>query len=192
MRRDFFPFFTGVLVVMSIFLPDFFPGRSNAAARTMYVTAIHLINLRGGPNMGSGVVGRIRSGEPIKILEQDGGWYHIRTLKGEDGWVATTLLTEAKPLAERLETLTGKAGEQSRLISQLTQENTSLKKYVRLLEISDKELKFLRDTNFRLKNRQNQIWAAIGASILIFGWFVGLVTRVFSWRKRSRYRYVID
>ena len=177
---------------MSIFPADFFPGRSHALANTLYVTAIHWINMRREPNMGSGIVGRARSGEPIDILAQQGGWYRIRTPKGEEGWVAATLLTEAKPLAERLVTLTAKAEEQSRMIDHLSRENASLKKYIRLFETTDEELKHLRNQNIRLKDQEDQIWAAIGAGILIFGWIIGLITRVFPWRRRSRYRYMID
>lgn len=192
MRRYIFPLLTGVLGIMFIFLSLFFPYQSNALANTMYIAAIHWINMRHEPNMGSTIIARARSGEPIKILNQQGGWFFIRTPKGEEGWVATTLLTEAKPLAEQLETLTRKAKEQSILIAQLSRENASLKRYIRLFELTDEELKRIRDKNFRLKNQQDQIWAAIGASILVFGWIVGLLTRGFSWRKRSRYRYAID
>lgn len=190
MRRYYFPLLAGALIFMSIFLPNFVPCWSNALANTMYVTGIHLVNMRREPNMESGIINRARSGEPINILKQEGGWSFIRTPRGEEGWVLSTLLTEAKPLAEQLETLASKAEEQSRLISQLSEENASLKKYVRLFEITDEELKHLKDRNVRLKNQEDQIWAAVGASILILGWIVGLITRAFPWRKRSGYRYV--
>ncbi|MEW6379529.1 MAG: TIGR04211 family SH3 domain-containing protein [bacterium] len=181
-----------LLLTAAAFMSIVFLSQSNAAAKTMYVSAIHMINMRSEPEMSSRIVARARSGEPITVVSQKGGWYYIRTPQGEEGWVAQSLLTNKKPLAEQLEILTIEADKQARLIAQLSQENKSLKKYVRLFELTEGELKQIRNKNYRLKNRQDQMWAAFGAGILLFGWFIGLITRGFSWKKKSGYRYMID
>jgi len=169
-----------------------FFSQSTAAAKIMYVSTVHVINMRTDPDMKSRIVGQARSGEPISVISQQGGWCYIRTSQGEEGWVVRSLLTDKKPLAEQLQALSQKAEEQGRLIEQLKEENSSLKKYVHLFELTEAELKQVRNKNLRLKNRQDQIWAAIGAGILLFGWLLGLITRGFSWRRRSGYRYLID
>ncbi|MEW5803403.1 MAG: SH3 domain-containing protein [bacterium] len=190
MRNSFFPLLTSVFIITTFF--HSFPGHSEALTSTMYVTAIHWINMRSEPNMGSEIIARAKSGEPIKILDQKGGWCYIRTPKGEEGWSVTTLLTKEKPLEERFDILTRRAEEQSRLIAKLGKENATLKKYIQSFKITDDELKHLRETNSRLKSRKEHIWAAFGAALLLLGWIVGMITRAFPWRKRARYRYVID
>lgn len=185
--KYFFP-----LLICMLLTPVLLLTRSNALANTMYVAETNWANIRSGPSVENRIICLIRSGEPLEILSEEEGWYYVRTPKNEEGWIAKSLLTDKKPVTEQLEALTNKAEEQSALIDKLSEENNSLKKYVRLSENNEMELKRLRNENLRLKNRQDQVWAAVGAGILFLGWIIGLITGGFYRKGKSKYRYSVD
>lgn len=186
--KYFFPLFICILLISNLLLP-----RSNALAKSMmYVAETNWVNVRSGPSVENRIIAMVKSGQPIEVLGQEEDWYYVRTPKNEEGWMAKSLLTEQKPLAEQLEILTRKTEEQSRLVAKLSEENNSLKEYVKLFESNEIELKRLRNENLRLKNRQDQFWAAVGAGILFLGWIIGLITGTFYRKGKSKYRYVVD
>jgi uncharacterized protein YgiM (DUF1202 family) len=187
MSKYFSLFFIFTLALSIIFLTCL-----DGMAKTMYVTESTWVKVNSGPGTEYKVIARVRSGDPVTVLDQAGSWYHIRTSQDEEGWMMAALLTEGKPLTEQVNTLTSKTTEQSRLITQLTEENKSLKKYAQLAESNSAELKRLKDENLRLKDHQDLLWAGVGAGILFIGWIIGMLTGGFYRRGRSKYRYSFD
>ncbi|MEW5800977.1 MAG: TIGR04211 family SH3 domain-containing protein [bacterium] len=187
MSKCFSLFFICILALSIVFL-----AQSDGMATTMYVTETTWVKVTSGPGNNYKVVARVRSGDAVTVIEQEGSWYHVRTAQDEEGWIMASLLTENKPLAEQVNSLASKTTEQSRLIDQLTEENQSLKKYSQMFENSAEELKRLKDENRRLKDHQDILWIGVGAGILFIGWIIGLITGGFYRKGRSKYRYSFD
>jgi len=53
------------------------------------------VNLREGPGMNYKVVGNIKKGTSLKILEVKGNWLHVQLQNGTEAWVSKTATTEA-------------------------------------------------------------------------------------------------
>ena len=187
MMKYCFPVYIFILILPVILLdcPD-------VSAKTMYVIEINWVNIRSGPTMEHKILTRVKSGDALKILDENEEWYYVLTPRGEEGWVIKSLLKEEKPLTEQLSVLTEKAEKQSNLIAGLTEENNSLKKYARLSESNQTELKRLKNENLRLKNHQDLLWAAVGAGILFIGWVIGVITGSFYRKGRSKYHYSFE
>lgn len=181
-----------LIFIFTLALSIVFLARTDGMAKTMYVTEATWVKVNSGPGIEYKVIARVRSGDPVTIIGQEGTWYHIRTSKDEDGWMMAPFLTEGKPLTDQVNALSSKTTEQSRLITQLTEENKSLKKYAHLSEGSAAELKHLKDENLRLKDHQDILWVGVGAAILFIGWVIGMITGSFYRRGRSKYRYSFD
>lgn len=184
MLKYYFPLFIFILSIPIILF-----AQPNVSAKTMYVIEINWVNVRSGPTMEYKIITRVKSGDALKILDQEEGWYYVLTPKGDEGWVVKSLLKEEKPLTEQLSILSKKAGKQSDLIASLTEENNSLKKYAQLSESNQSELKRLKNENLRLKNHQDLLWAGVGAGILFIGWIIGLITGSFYRKSKSKYHY---
>jgi len=187
MSKYFSLFFIFTLALSIVFL-----ARIDGIAKTMYVTEVTWVKVNSGPGIEYKVIARVRSGDPVTIIGREGTWYHIRTSQDEDGWMLAPFLTEGKPLTEQVNALSSKTTEQSKLITKLTEENKSLKKYAHLSESSAAELKHFKDENLRLKDHQDILWVGVGAGILFIGWVIGMITGSFYRRGRSKYRYSFD
>ena len=58
------------------------------------------VNLRKGPGTGHKIVGSIKKGTSLKILEANGDWFHVRLEDGSTGWVSKLATSDApKPPA---------------------------------------------------------------------------------------------
>ena len=147
MLKYYFPLFIFILIIPTILF-----AQSNVPAKTMYVIEMNWVNVRSGPTMEHKILTRVKSGDALKILNEEEEWYYVLTPKGDEGWVAKSLLKAEKPLTEQLSILSKKAEEQSDLIAALTEENNSLKKYAQASESSQSEMKRLKNENLRLKN----------------------------------------
>jgi len=177
------------LFIFVLGIPVILFAQPNVSAKTMYVIEMNWVNVRSGPTMEHKILTRVKSGDALKILDQDEKWYYVRTSKGDEGWVTKSLLKAEKPFTEQLSILSKKAQEQSDLIGALTEENHSLKKYAQLSENDQSELKRLKNENLRLKNHQDLLWAGVGAGILFVGWIIGLITGSFYRKSKSKYNY---
>ncbi len=54
-----------------------------------------LVNLREGPGTGYKVIGNVKKGTSLKILEANGDWLHVRLENGSSGWVNISATSEA-------------------------------------------------------------------------------------------------
>ncbi|MEW6379711.1 MAG: TIGR04211 family SH3 domain-containing protein [bacterium] len=187
MPKSHFLSFVFILALVIGFLAG-----GNGMAKTMYVTETTWVKVNNGPGSEYKVIARVRTGDPVTVLGQEGTWYHIRTAADEEGWIMSSLLNEGRPLTEQVTALASKTKEQSLVIAQLSEENKSLKKYAQLFENSAQELRRLKQENLRLKDRQDLLWIGVGAGILSVGWIIGLITGSFYRKGRAKYRYSFD
>jgi len=67
------------------------------AAETMYIRTVVKISLRTGPGKEHKIISLITSGDSIEVLETGEEWSKIRTVKGEEGWMESVLITAEKP-----------------------------------------------------------------------------------------------
>ena len=47
-------------------------------------------NLTSGPHSDSSVVTAVPNGAAVTVIERQGGWYHVKTADGQDGWLPMT------------------------------------------------------------------------------------------------------
>jgi hypothetical protein len=55
------------------------------------------VNLREGPGMNYRVIGNVKKGTSLKILEVKGDWLRVRLEDGSEGWVSKLATSEAPP-----------------------------------------------------------------------------------------------
>ena len=67
-----------------------------APARTLPKTQVAwaMVNLREGPGMKYDVVGKVKKGTSLAILEEKEGWYHVRLESGKEAWISKTATSE--------------------------------------------------------------------------------------------------
>jgi curli biogenesis system outer membrane secretion channel CsgG len=53
------------------------------------------VNLRQGPGTSHKIIGSVKKGTSLKILEVNGGWLHVRLENGSTGWVSKLATSEA-------------------------------------------------------------------------------------------------
>ncbi len=69
--------------------------------KTRVVWAV--VNLREGPGMNYKVVDKVTKGTSLSILEEKGGWLHVRLESGKEAWISKTATSEgvrAQPVSE--------------------------------------------------------------------------------------------
>ncbi len=62
-----------------------------SAGATLAAVAVTSVNVRSGPSIGFKAVDTLFPGEPVAVVERDGGWCAIEKA-GPDGWVACRYL----------------------------------------------------------------------------------------------------
>jgi len=55
----------------------------------------NFVNIREGPGMNYKIIGNIKKGMSLKILEVKGSWLHVQLDNGTEAWVIKTATTEA-------------------------------------------------------------------------------------------------
>ena len=68
-------------------------------ADTRYVSDRLIISVRSGQNNKNNVLGYIRSGTPVDVLEEDGPYLKIKTENGIEGWVQAQYIISEQPKA---------------------------------------------------------------------------------------------
>ena len=73
----------GLLTIMLIL------GAVHAAAVATAQTVV-AGKLTSGPHSDASVVTAVPDGAAVTVIERQGGWYHVRTADGQDGWLPMT------------------------------------------------------------------------------------------------------
>src|SRR5579871_6121814 len=64
-------------------------GAVHAAASSTAQTVV-AGNIVSGPHSDASVVTAVPNGTAVTVLERQGGWYHVKTAEGQDGWLPMT------------------------------------------------------------------------------------------------------
>jgi SH3 domain protein len=185
-----------------------------AQADKRYVSDSLVLTLREAPNLDGRILGTIRTGDPVEVLEESGRHLRVQTEAGEQGWVAEQYITAETPkpmiiaqlrdeldrLQERIRKYEGgenpfldklKAAEESYLqkVKELEQNAARLVDERNELKAANAGL------NAEIRNLQRQIktlrgsgklrWFLAGAAVFCLGLIAGQISK----RKK---RYYID
>jgi len=74
-------------------------------ADTRYVSDELIISVREGHNQDDNVLGHIRTGTAVDVLEEKGGYLRIKTEDGLEGWVQAQYVISEKPNGRIIEDL---------------------------------------------------------------------------------------
>lgn len=88
-------------------------------ADTRYVSDELIISVRDGQNQDDNVLGHIRTGTAVDVLEEEGRYLRIKTEDGLEGWVQAQYIISEKPNARIIEDLKNKINEQNSVSDKL-------------------------------------------------------------------------
>ena len=88
-------------------------------ADTRYVSDELIISVRDGQNQDDTVLGHIRTGAAVDVLEEKERYLRIKTEDGLEGWVQAQYIISEKPNARIIEDLKNKINEQASLSEKL-------------------------------------------------------------------------
>jgi SH3 domain protein len=103
-------------------------------ADTRYVSDELIISVRDGQNQDDNVLGHIRTGTAVDVLEEKGHYLRIKTEDGLEGWVQAQYIVSEKPNARIIEDLRNEINEQDSLSDKLLVKKTINEIRIRELE----------------------------------------------------------
>ena len=104
-----------MLVFLFIFAIIFTGTIKSVFADTRYVSDELIISVRDGQNQDDNVLGHIRTGTAVDVLEEKGRYLRIKTENGLEGWVQAQYIIPEKPNARIIEDLRNELNEQDAL-----------------------------------------------------------------------------
>ena len=164
-----------------------------AAAEQGWIRGEVRLNLRSGPGNQYRILGVVKTGDPLQVLERRESWTMVRTGEGEDGWIPAGYLDTQPPPTMRLEELEVEVANLREVLEKAETEASTLRQ--RSEEVSTRdfqqkaEIERLTKENYRL--RAGERWAEwiTGALVLSTGMALGaLLSRISSRRHRQRLR----
>jgi len=147
------------------------------------------LNLRRGAGVGFKIIGTVKPGDRVQILQRGKGWTQVRTENGRSGWIAAGYLAAVAPPTTRLGQLEERAGTLERELDSATREVTRLRSSYEEVSGRDTaqrdELDRLTQENAKL--RAGSRWAELisGALILSTGMVLGAIWRGMASRGKS-------
>jgi SH3 domain protein len=102
-------------VFLFIFVIIFTATIKSVFADTRYVSDELIISVRDGQNQDDNVLGHIRTGTAVDVLEEKGRYLRIKTENGLEGWVQAQYIIPEKPNARIIEDLRNELNEQDAL-----------------------------------------------------------------------------
>ena len=103
-------------------------------ADTRYVSDELIISVRDGQNQDDNVLGHIRTGTAVDVLEEKGRYLRIKTEDGLEGWVQAQYIISEKPNARIIEDLRNEINEQNTLSDKLLAKKAIYEVRIRELE----------------------------------------------------------
>jgi len=128
-----------------IFVIIFTATIKSVFADTRYVSDELIISVRDGQNQDDNVLGHIRTGTAVDVLEEKGRYLRIKTEDGLEGWVQAQYIISEKPNARIIEDLRNEINEQNAISDKLL-----AKKAIYEIRIRDLE----QEVNINQKNTE--------------------------------------
>lgn len=165
------------------------PG--GAAAEEAWVRGEVRLNLRTGPSTGHRILGGVKTGDRVEILQRADDWTRVRT--GQDvGWIPAGYLDPEPPPSVRLETLEAETARLREQVASLREENRELasrtESAVEQESQQRAELERLAAENRELEAGARWPHWITGASILGAGMLVGAILALSRPGRRSQRR----
>jgi SH3 domain protein len=132
-------------VFLFIFVIIFTATIKSVFADTRYVSDELIISVRDGQNQDDNVLGHIKTGTAVDVLEEKGRYLRIKTENGLEGWVQVQYIISEKPNARIIEDLRKEINEQDSLSDKLLAKKE-------IYEIRIRELK--QEVNINQKNTE--------------------------------------
>lgn len=173
-------------------------------AEDIYVAGITKVTMRTGSGVEHKIIDILKTGDKLEIVEYKNDWSLVKTNEGREGWVLSRFLTQEIPDAFIIEKL---EKDNQDLISRLDaaeQENKNLSEknmalvqiqaefdklkqecgdflklnaeYKKIMEQSSAQKEQIKTLENSL-NKEQKYFLLSGAGVLVFGLFLGLVTR---------------
>ena len=173
-------------------------------AEDIYVAGITKVTMRTGSGVEHKIIDILKTGDMLEIVEYKNDWSLVKTNEGREGWVLSRFLTQEIPDAFIIEKL---EKDNQDLISRLDaaeQENKNLSEknmalvqiqaefdklkqecgdflklnaeYKKIMEQSSAQKEQIKTLENSL-NKEQKYFLLSGAGVLVFGLFLGLVTR---------------
>jgi len=164
-----------------------------ALAERAWVSGDLRLNLRSGPGNQYRILGSLKTGDSLQVLERTEKWTKIRTGEGKDGWIPGGYLNPQPPPTIRLEKLEAEVAKLREALGKTEKEASELRRGSEEISANDSvqkaEIERLTKENYRL--RAGERWAEwiTGALVLSTGMALGaLLSRISSRRSRQRLR----
>lgn len=132
-------------VFLFIFVIIFTATIKSVFADTRYVSDELIISVRDGQTQDDNVLGHIRTGTAVDVLEEKGRYLRIKTEDGLEGWVQAQYIISEKPNARIIEDLRNEINEQNAISDKLL-----AKKAIYEIRIRDLE----QEVNINQKNTE--------------------------------------
>lgn len=153
--------------------------------------------MHSGPSYEYRISGRVRSGEPVEILETSGDYTKIKLESEKEGWVPTRYIAEGRSALEQLPVLQRTLTEREASVKQQIDEIEVLRARLATVESENKNFteqvvqrdKQIRDLQFELQNMdQSNLmrWLTHGGLIALAGVIIGLIIPNLPKRRKAR------
>ncbi|HEY5656728.1 MAG TPA: TIGR04211 family SH3 domain-containing protein [Myxococcota bacterium] len=168
-------------------------GASGASADAAWVKDELRLNLRSGPGVQYRIIGVVKTGDAVEILERGDGWTQIRAPSLGTGWIPEGYLQPEPPAAMRLAQSEAQTSEFRGQFDVLSSEVERLKQENAELTGRDDDqrtsIERLSRENFELRAGARWPEWITGAGILSAGMVLGAILRSISARRaRPRLR----
>ncbi len=164
-----------------------------AASEPAWVSGELRLNLRSGAGNQFRILGVVKTGDPLEVLERGEKWTKVRSPAGEVGWIPGGYLNPQPPPTVRLESLEAEVAKLRSALETTETEASTLRRNSDEVSKRDSdqkaEIERLTKENYRL--RAGERWAEwiTGALVLSTGMVLGaLLSRISSSRRRQRLR----
>ena len=173
----------GLVLATLAFAPS--PSRAESA----WVKDELRLNLRTGPGTEFRILGVMKSGDRVAVVERKEGWTQVQPQKGEAGWIPVGYLQPSAPASIQLTKSEAQVDSLQEQLDEISTEAAQLRTTNQKLEKREVE----RNAGMEKLNRENQAYRAAaewggyitGAGILATGMITGWLLKASSSRNRS-------
>lgn len=170
---------------------------TNLSAAEYHIADDVQLFMHSGPSYEYRITGRVRSGEPLTVIETSGDYTRIELDGGRSGWVPQRYVADGKSqlselpvlqeaLAQREEQVKTQASDLEMLESRLATLQTENDQYTQEMVQRDTQI---RDLQFEIQNMdQSNLmrWLTHGGLIALAGVILGLIIPNLPKRRKSR------